>query len=288
MTHSELSEFLDASSTSYYCGFKASDIGQCLYKICDDSVRPRQFLGADNEDEIEAIFADHEGHSLHEIIDCDEPFRPIIDFNLPREVYDSLNPKLSGKEIRDLLISAITKVCLEIFPKWDPKTITIASSSDAKKMSYHISTTGMRLKNIARAAIFTELVCKKLPVSLQENSIINNIANKQSFSLRILGTLKFNEKTGSHIRVKKAIHPKDGSIFDFMIHPPNDESEVIDNSPLLAVPEPEVKRCNDINSEITEVISADLRNLPIINYVAQYQLKSIKTRSYVRKNVKNI
>ena len=71
--------------------------------------------------------------------------------------------------------------------------------------------------------------------------------------MQILGTPKFDEKTGSHIRVKKAIHPKDGSVFDFMIRPPNDESEVIDNSPLLAVSEPEVKRCNDINSEITEV-----------------------------------
>ena len=38
-----------------------------------------------------------------------------------------------------------------------------------------------------------------------------------------------------------------------MICLPNDESEVIDNSPLLVVPELEVKRCNDINSEITEV-----------------------------------
>ncbi|RGB27188.1 hypothetical protein C1646_769438 [Rhizophagus diaphanus] len=64
---------------------------------------------------------------------------------------------------------------------------------------------------------------------------------------------KFDEKTSSHIRVKKAIHPKDGSVFDFMIHLPNDKSEVIDNSSLLAIPEPEVKRCNDINSEITEV-----------------------------------
>ncbi|PKC10724.1 hypothetical protein RhiirA5_414014 [Rhizophagus irregularis] len=39
------------------------------------------------------------------------------------------------------LISAITKVCLEIFLKWDPETITIASNSDVKKISYHISTT---------------------------------------------------------------------------------------------------------------------------------------------------
>src|SRR5436305_15083431 len=106
MIQSELSEFLDAPSAPYHCGFKASDIGQCLYKIRDDSVRPRQFLDVDNEDEIEATFTDREGHSLHEIIDGDEPLRPIIDFNLPREVYDSLNPKLSGKEIQNLLLSA--------------------------------------------------------------------------------------------------------------------------------------------------------------------------------------
>src|SRR5215212_231195 len=169
-------------------GFRTGDVAECLYKIRDDSVRSRSFLGADNKDGIEAILSDREGH---EFIDGDEPLRPIIDFDLPREVYDSLDPKLSGKEIRDLLISAVTKMCLEIFPKWDPETITIASSSDVKKMSYHISTTGMRLKNIARVAIFTELVRKKLPVSLQRNSIIDNIANKQSFSLRILGTPKF-------------------------------------------------------------------------------------------------
>ena len=80
---------------------------------------------------------------------------------MPREVYDSIEPKLKGKKIRDLLISAVIKVYLEIFPKWDPETITIASSSNTKKMSYHISTTGMRLKNIARVSIFTKLVRKK-------------------------------------------------------------------------------------------------------------------------------
>ncbi|CAB4384657.1 unnamed protein product [Rhizophagus irregularis] len=39
----------------------------------------------DNADEIEAILSDREGHSLHEFIDGDEPLRPIIDFDLPRE-----------------------------------------------------------------------------------------------------------------------------------------------------------------------------------------------------------
>src|ERR1043166_1435947 len=102
MTRSDLSEFFDASAP-YYCGFKASDIGQCQYKIRDDSVRPRHFLGADNEDGIEAILSEREGHSLHEFIDGDEPLWPIIDFDLPREVYDSIEPKLTGKEIQDLL-----------------------------------------------------------------------------------------------------------------------------------------------------------------------------------------
>ena len=178
MIQSELSDFLNVSSAPYYYGFKVKDIGQCLYKIHDDSVRPRNFFSADNKDEIEAILSDREGHSLHEFIDSDEPLRPIIDFNLPREVYDSLDPKLSGKEVLDSLIFAFRKICLEIFLKWNPETITIASSSDVKKMFYHISTTGMRFKNITWVAVFTELVHKKLLASLQENSIIDNIANK--------------------------------------------------------------------------------------------------------------
>ncbi|CAI2191963.1 17967_t:CDS:1, partial [Funneliformis geosporum] len=71
---------------------------QCQYKIRDDSVRPRHFLGADNVDEIEAILLDREGHSLHEFIDGDEPLRPIIDFDLPQEVLDTIEPKLTRKE----------------------------------------------------------------------------------------------------------------------------------------------------------------------------------------------
>ncbi|CAG8601862.1 3268_t:CDS:2 [Funneliformis caledonium] len=87
----------------------------------------------------------------------------------------------------------------------------------------------MRLPNIAQVAIFTELVRKKLLVGLQ---------NKEE-----------------HIRVKKTIHLKDSSIFDFMIRPSNDESEVI-KSPLLDIPESEVKRFpmenNDIVGKTTE------------------------------------
>ncbi|CAI2198944.1 483_t:CDS:1, partial [Funneliformis geosporum] len=61
-------------------------------------VRPRNILDADNEDGIEAILSEREGHSLHEIIDGDEPLRSIIDFDLLREIHDSIEPKLSGKE----------------------------------------------------------------------------------------------------------------------------------------------------------------------------------------------
>ncbi|PKK56535.1 hypothetical protein RhiirC2_799804 [Rhizophagus irregularis] len=141
-------------------------------------VKPRHFLGADHEDRIEAILSDREGYSLHEFIDGDEPLWPIIDFDLPREVYDSIKPKLTGKEVLDSLILAFRKICLEV-------------------------------------AVFTELVRKKLPVALQANKI------------------------GEHICVKKAICPKDGSIFDFMIRPPNDESEIIENSPFLVIPKSE-------------------------------------------------
>ena len=53
-----------------------------VYKIRDDSVRPRQFLSTDAEDGIEAILTDHQGHSLHELIDGDDSLRPVINFDL--------------------------------------------------------------------------------------------------------------------------------------------------------------------------------------------------------------
>src|SRR3954447_14744298 len=204
------SDFFEDAPAPYYCGYKVSDIGASLYKIRDDSVKPRHFLGADNADEIEAILSDLEGHSLHEFIDGNEPLQPIIDFDLLQEVLDTIEPKLTRKEINDLLYLAFIKTCREVFPEWDHKTLTIASSSDAKKMSLHVSTTGMRLPNIAQVAMFTELVRKKLLVALQANSIIDNIANKSSFSLRMLGSPKYNEKTGEHVQVKKQYIPKMG------------------------------------------------------------------------------
>ncbi|CAI2184299.1 17051_t:CDS:2 [Funneliformis geosporum] len=85
----------------YYFGYKAKDIGECLYKIHNDSVRPRHFLGADNADEIEAILLDCEGHSLHEIIDSDKPLCPIIEFDLLIETLNAISSKLSDKQAKN-------------------------------------------------------------------------------------------------------------------------------------------------------------------------------------------
>lgn len=59
---------------------------------------------------------------------------------------------------------------------------------------------------------------------------------------------KYDEKIKKHVCVKKAMHPKDGTIFDFMIRVPNDELEITEN-PLLIVPELEAKEYNDTNGE---------------------------------------
>jgi len=81
----------------------------------------------------------------------------------------------------------------------------------------------LRFRNFGKSEIFQF----RGHLYLQANSIIDNIANKFSFLLRMLGSPKYNEKTGEHVREKKAIQPKDGTIFDFMIRPPNDKSEVV-------------------------------------------------------------
>ncbi len=87
----------------------------------------------------------------------------------------------------------------------------------------------MKLPNITQVIIFIELICKKLLTALQVNYIINNIVNKHSFSLRIFESSKYNEKIEEYIHIKKTIHLKNETIFDFMIHPLNNESEVIKN-----------------------------------------------------------
>ena len=55
-----------------------------------------------------------------------------------------------------------------------------------------------------------------------------------------------------HVHVKKAIHPKDRSVFDFMICLSNNESEVIKNSPLLVVLKAKMEGYPSTNNVITD------------------------------------
>src|SRR3954470_23507732 len=80
---------------------------------------------------------------------------------------------------------------------------------------------------------------------------------------------KFVEGTGEHVCVKKAILPKDGTIFDFILRPPNDESEIAKSS-LLVVSELEVRRCNDTNNETVE---AELKLEPIEKLLQKTTIK---------------
>ena len=173
---------------------------------------------------------------MHEIINGNESLRPIIDFDLPKETLVAIKPKLTSNGVANILVQGFSETCKEVFSEWDENTLTVASSTDAEKISLHVSTYGMRVKNISQASVFTELVCKKLSEGLQGKTIIDNIANKRSFSLRILGSPKYIEKTKEHVRKKKALLLKNGTIYDFMLRPSNDESKVIE-SPLLVLPE---------------------------------------------------
>ena len=103
-----------------------------MYKIRDNSVRPRQFLGTDSGDGIEAILIERTGHSLHEYIDGDNPLRPIIDFDLSRKKFDKIEFKLEPKEIQDLLCRN-KEVCLEIYPDWKSNTLTFLEVVIRKK-----------------------------------------------------------------------------------------------------------------------------------------------------------
>ncbi|CAB4376279.1 unnamed protein product [Rhizophagus irregularis] len=99
---SDLVEFLDTGS--YHHGTRLENIGSYQYKFRDDSIRPRRFFGTDDEDGINAILTDCERHSLHEIIDGDDPLCPFIDFDLLQNVFNSLQPKHTSKEIRENLL----------------------------------------------------------------------------------------------------------------------------------------------------------------------------------------
>src|SRR6266542_6326181 len=89
----------------------------------------------------------------------------------------------------------------------------------------------------------------------------------------MLGSPKFDEKTGEHVRVKKAFHPKDGTIFNFMIRLPNDESEVVDSS-LLAILKAEMGVCPSINNVTTdaefELVETLLQEADIEGYSLSY------------------
>ncbi|CAG8575689.1 9399_t:CDS:2, partial [Scutellospora calospora] len=205
-------------------------------------VKPRQFLSTDSEDGIEAILIECQGYSLHKYISRDGPLRPIIDFDLSREKFDKIELKLLSKEIQDLLCHAFSRTCKEIYSEWDSHTLTIASSSDKKKISLYISTFGLHLKNIAKVAIFTELIRKKLP----------------------------------HMRIKKAIFPKDSSVFDFMLCLPNDESpEVV--SPLLVISEPASTKIFNTCTETTEDIKIEL-NL-IAKLLEEFEIRGYELSS---------
>ncbi|PKY20993.1 hypothetical protein RhiirB3_385327 [Rhizophagus irregularis] len=266
----DLFDSLD-TEVPYHCETNLGAIGENLYKFRDDSVRPRRFFRTDDEDGINAIFTDHDGHLLHEIIDGDEPLRPFIDFDLLQKTLDAINPKLTRNNVANNLYQVFSETCKEVFPKWDKNTLTFTNSSDAKKMSLHVATFRMRLKNISQIAVFTELVCRKLPEELQSKTIIDNITNKRSFSLRMLRSPKYNEETKKHVRVKKGIFPKDGTVYDFMLRTPNDKSQIID-SPLLVVPEIKTASHDSENNEITQAEFAELEKLLKENNIDKYNL----------------
>ncbi|RHZ76066.1 hypothetical protein Glove_207g25 [Diversispora epigaea] len=234
----------EGNGGTYHQGANAESVAEYMYKIRDDSVKPRQFLGTDSEDGIENIFTDRQEHSLYEFIDGDYPLRPFIDFDLSQEKLNSIVPKLTRKETYYALIGAFREVCIEIYPDWDTKTLTIASSCDQKKMLYHISTCGMRLKNITACALFTDIVIKE---------------------------------TNEHVRSKRTVMPEDGTIFDFMLRPPNDEAPVIE-SPFLPVPESETSRISntDIEPETTKISNADAETTEAIGIELGLVVKLLK------------
>jgi|SRR6266498_5902424 len=98
----------------------------------------------------------------------------------------------------------------------------------------------------------------------------------------MLGLPKYNEKTDKHVHVKKAIHSKNKTIFDFMIHLSNNDSKVI-NSPFLAVSKSEVKICskknNNINNETIQTkfnfVKLLLRNNSIKEYTFSFPLDNL-------------
>uniref|UniRef100_U9THT9 Uncharacterized protein n=1 Tax=Rhizophagus irregularis (strain DAOM 181602 / DAOM 197198 / MUCL 43194) TaxID=747089 RepID=U9THT9_RHIID len=79
------------------------------------------------------------------------------------------------------------------------------------------------------------------------------------------------------LRVKKTVYLKDGTIFDFMIHPSNDESEVIKSS-LLDISKLKVKIYNNTNSKTDQakfkLVEELLRKASIKGFNLSYPLES--------------
>ena len=61
---------------------------------------------------------------------------------------------------RTVLCRAFSRTCKEIYPDWKPDTLTIASSSNKKKMSLHISTFGLHLKILLKLQYLLSLSIK--------------------------------------------------------------------------------------------------------------------------------
>src|SRR4051812_28229943 len=101
----------------YHCRTSLETIGENLYKFRNDSVRPRRFLSTDDKNGINTIFSDHEEHSLHKIIDGDEPLHLIIDFNLPKETLVAIEPKLTSNGVANILVQRFSETCKEVFSK---------------------------------------------------------------------------------------------------------------------------------------------------------------------------
>jgi hypothetical protein len=120
-----LSDFIN-SSVKYYRRTSLAGVGANIYKFRDDSIRPRRFLDADNENRINAILSDHNRHSLYVIIDGDELFHLFIDFDLSQKKLDAIKPsfygtlqegKLTCRNVAKILLCAFGDVCKEVFPE---------------------------------------------------------------------------------------------------------------------------------------------------------------------------
>ncbi|CAG8557442.1 10654_t:CDS:2 [Cetraspora pellucida] len=199
MIQSELLENLD-SPTPYYCELRASDIDACLYKIHDDSVRPRNFLDIDNKNSIEAILSDHEGYSLYEFIGSDKLLHPIIDFDLPIETLNAIILKVSHKEVSKAIQIAFRDVCLEIHPNIRLKNIAqvtmLGSLKYKKEIKEHIHIKKaiypkdemifdfmICLPNNESEVIESSLLDVLENISRRKYSIMSNITTKAEFKL---------------------------------------------------------------------------------------------------------